>query len=391
MVLDVALEAELGGRIAEQVEESLLNSDNQICAVYGSRCVDERLSDPTVGSLLLPWRNSLCLIDLILRSHHISDAGFEGICSYIYSFDVPMLRTLDLEGNDITGTCIGSLNLGSAQCSIETLNLSSNPLGSIGGTIIAEALPSNNRLKHLFVNNCEFPLNTLILITTSMVSVQLESPSALSVSQISTLELDRPLLWCESNKQEEGSDHLSRLVMLASKSSLSSLSLKYFNMQNFGAQILAESMYRSFGSIVSLNLECNAIGVAGAEALATFIILQSQDARGGKNTTCLRVLKLANNKISNEGAAAMAEALLNNTTLEELTLTNNGISHGLVAIGKALEKNNTIRTLTLFGNDFDMDSGKIFNDLQSNRFTYLNISIDIKVYIIDGQYMVAEK
>jgi Ran GTPase-activating protein (RanGAP) involved in mRNA processing and transport len=160
-------------------------------------------------------------------------------------------------------------------------------------------------------------------------------------------------------------------------------------MQNFGAQILAESMYRSYGSIMSLNLEGNAIGVAGAEAIATFIILQSQESiKFGK---CLKVLKLANNKISNEGAAAMADALITNTTLEELTLKNNGISHGLVAIGKALEKNNTLGRLTLFGNDFDMESGKIFNDLQNNRFAYLNISIDIQVYIIDGKYMVAEK
>jgi len=304
-----------------------------------------------------------------------------------------MLRTLDLEGNDITGNCINKLNLGTSLCPIEKLNLSSNPLGSIGGAIIADALPNNNRLKHLIVNNCEFPLNTLILITTSMVSLQLESPSVLSVTPIATLELDRPLLWCESNKQEEGGDHLSRLLMLASKSPLSSLSLKYFNMQNFGAQILAESMYRSYGSIVSLNLECNAIGVAGAEALATFIILQSKDARGGKNSTatCLRVLKLANNKISNEGAAAMAEALMSNTTLEELTLSNNGISTGLVSIGRALEKNNTIRKITLFGNDFDMESGKIFDDLQTSRFEYLNVSIDISVYVIDGTYMVAQK
>ena len=282
MVLDITLEAELGRKIAEQVEESLLTSDNQSCAVYGSRCVDKRLSDPTISSLVLSWSsNSLCIINLILRSHHISDAGFDAICSYIYSFDIPMLTVLDLEGNDITGNCISKLNLGTAQCPIEILNLSSNPLGPIGGTVIADAITNNHRLKHLSINNCEFPLNTLILITTSMVSVQLKSPSVVNVCQIATLELDRPLLYCESNKQEEGSDHLSRLLMAASKSPLSSLSLKYFNMQNFGAEILAESIYRSYGSITSLNLECNAIGVAGAEALATFIILQSKDAREG--------------------------------------------------------------------------------------------------------------
>lgn len=87
----------------------------------------------------------------------------------------------------------------------------------------------------------------------------------------------------------------------------------------------------------------------------------------------------------------MAEALMNNNTLEELTLNNNGISQSLVNIGRALEINNTIRKITLFGNDFDMQSGKIFNDLQTNRFPYLSISIDIQVYFIDGKYMVAEK
>jgi hypothetical protein len=390
--MDYDVGVSLGKGVAVQVEDSMYNSSNESCTVYGNRCGnDKRLDDPLLCTLLTSWsKGSLCLQHLTLRSHSISDSGFEAICTYIYGFNDPILRTLDLEGNDITGNCISKLDLGSSRCSIELLNLSSNPLGILGGQVIADALTSNVNLHHLYLNNCEFPLNTLILLATSMVSLQLEySPTIQRVCPLVTLELDRPLLWCESNKQEEGSEHLSRLMMLASKSPLSSLSLRYFNMQNFGAQILAESMYRSYGSIMSLNLEGNAIGVAGAEAIATFIILQSQESiKFGK---CLKVLKLANNKISNEGAAAMAQALITNTTLEELTLTNNGISHGLVAIGKALEKNNTLGRLTLFGNDFDMESGKIFNGLQNNRFTYLNISIDIQVYIIDGNYMVAEK
>lgn len=389
--MDLSLAEEVGSSVADQIEQSLSYSGNEGITVNGSKCNGgKRLTDPLINTLVTSWsRNSLCLQHLSLRSHHISDVGFEAICTYIYGFNTPMLSTLDLEGNDITGNCMSKLDLGSALCPIETLNLSSNPLGSVGGAVISEALASSTRLKHLYLNNCEFPLNTLILLATSMVSSQLEDTPALPrVCPIATLELDRPLLWCESNKQEEGSDHISRLMMLASKSPLSSLSLKFFNMQNFGAQILAESMYRSYGSIVSLNLESNAIGVAGAEAIATFIILQTKEAK--RFSKCLRVLKLANNKIGDEGAVAIADALSTNTSLEEVTLKNNGISRGLVAVGRALEKNNSLRKITLFGNDFDMESGKIFMDLQT-RFSYLSVSVDIQVYVIDGKYMVAEK
>ena len=54
-----------------------------------------------------------------------------------------------------------------------------------------------------------------------------------------------------------------------------------------------------------------------------------------KNNTTLENLSLSNNQIGNDGAKNIAEALKINTTLEKLSLSNNQIGQqGAIAIAK---------------------------------------------------------
>ena len=84
------------------------------------------------------------------------------------------------------------------------------------------------------------------------------------------------------------------------------------------------------------------------------------------------------------------QALESNTSLKELSLKSNKINVALSKLGTALYENNTLQSLSLFGNDFNQDSGKIFSELIANRLSYVGLVLDIKVYKVDGKFMIAE-
>ena len=89
-------------------------------------------------------------------------------------------------------------------------------------------------------------------------------------------------------------------------------------------------------------LYSNNIGVAGAEALGSYLIQKPNNS--------LEILRLSYNCISDEGANAMAEAISTNRVLAELTLKHNKLHEkGILALGNALYSNNTLQLLTLVG------------------------------------------
>jgi Ran GTPase-activating protein (RanGAP) involved in mRNA processing and transport len=94
--------------------------------------------------------------------------------------------------------------------------------------------------------------------------------------------------------------------ILESNRSLRALSLKYHDCMDHDARLITNALYSNH-SLIHLNLECNKIGVAGAEALASNMI------RKGINS--LQFLGLSYNFVSNGGAIALAEEIKQNTYL----------------------------------------------------------------------------
>lgn len=146
---------------------------------------------------------------------------------------------------------------------------------------------NNQILKQLILNNCNFELNGLILFTSNL----------LHNDSLQTLSLNRPLL--TNIKEELIIDHIHRVLL--SNQHLTDLSLKYYNIYDFGAKLLSESLLRN-NYMISLNLECNHINVAGAEAIASYLL--------DKPKNCLQFLGLSYNRVSNDGAIALAEVSL---------------------------------------------------------------------------------
>jgi len=106
-----------------------------------------------------------------------------------------------------------------------------------------------------------------------------------------------------------------------------------------------------------LELANNKIGNEGASALA----------EGLQTNTTITVLNLANNKIGNEGASALAQVLQTNTTITVLDLANNQIGNeGAAALAEVLQTNTTITVLNLVGNE-DIDPR--FNEVVFEHIT----------------------
>lgn len=172
-------------------------------------------------------------------------------------------------------------------CSLTSLNLSSNPISKKGQQTLAEMIANNRTLKHLSLNSCSFDIQTLISVCAYLYENQ----------TLQTLLLDRPIL--TKTKENDIADHFHRI--LTRQTNLTSLSFKYHNINDKGACLFAEALNINH-SLISLNLECNKIGVMGAEALASNLII--------KQNRSLQFLGLSFNEINDNGAIALAEVSL---------------------------------------------------------------------------------
>ena len=161
------------------------------------------------------------LENLSLCNHRISDKGLALICSDVIGPQkkVQQLFHLNLEGNDISGTNISELLLDTEDCPLLSLNLSHNPLDLTAGMIIADGLRTNRNMQSLILNNCGFELSVIVAF-----GVALRQNSFLKV-----LNLDRPLS-DRTTVQEEGVDHLSRLLSRQSVCTLYTLVIEVLSL-----------------------------------------------------------------------------------------------------------------------------------------------------------------
>jgi Ran GTPase-activating protein (RanGAP) involved in mRNA processing and transport len=369
----------LSAQLITSLTDALLYSELREIYIYGGRC-GYRLTDEDLNTLCVAISSSsIELESLCLPYHRIGDNGLEYICTTFFS-STGKLQRLDLEGNDISANGMKALKFALGKdCSLLSLNLSGNRLEENGGMILSETFSLNESLRQVFINNCGFSLLATIGICTALGEKG-------SFSVIEEFEINRPIV-PKYMPGEESCDHFSRII--GHTSSLRHLSLKYHSITDLGSRLIAQNLNRA-DAMVSLNLECNRIGVAGAEALASYLIGQ---ARNGKPS--LEALYLSHNMISDQGAIALAEAIQENKNLKCLTLKTNSVkTEGLSALSFAIQKNNTLEYLSIFGNEFSSKGegnvGQLFHSLIDQRLPYIPLEIDIRTYIVDGEYMIAE-
>ena len=169
-------------------------------------------------------------------------------------------------------------------CPLQYLNLSSNPLSPTGQGNIANMLVHNQTLQHLFINACSIELTPLVQICSAVYENQ----------ALITLAIDRPIL--TKTREGEVIHHISRIIL--QHPSMQSISMKYHGLTDREIRVIIESLNVS-QQLISLNLECNSIGVAGAEALASNLLINHH--------RCIQYLGLAYNMVGDDGAIALAE------------------------------------------------------------------------------------
>ena len=116
-----------------------------------------------------------------------------------------------------------------------------------------------------------------------------------------------------------------------------------------GANFSSPALVVDLEGCTTLSLSSNTIGPSGAAAIAEAL----------KNNTALTYLRLDSNSIGASGAAAIAEVLKGNTALTSLHLNSNNIGDiGAVAIVEALKSNTALTYLNLYNNNIG-DSGAV--------------------------------
>ena len=245
-------------QISETIANHLRFTNLQSLELRGNKC-GFRLEDEHIGVIAICLQQSSAqLRSLSLSYHMITSTGLQFIANSLLGGIVNQeeitLTRLDLEGNGIDDNGLRHLQLHDSRlCPLTYLNLSGNPLGENGGMVLADSLRTNVTIEELIVNNCDFTLTALVGISNGVGEQGYDSA-------FKTIEINRPIV-PQYAPGEESIEHFSRL--LGKIPLLSHVSLKYHVMLDSGARLFAENLGKT-ELMISLNLECNKIGVAGA-------------------------------------------------------------------------------------------------------------------------------
>lgn len=142
--------------------------------------------------------------------------------------------------------------------------------------------------------------------------------------------------------------------MFQNNEGLQKLSIRKHRLRDDGIYIIMEHLLENTNLKV-LDLNCNEISFKGCEAISKYL----------RSEACsLESLHIANNKCSDYGAKAIAQALAVNKSLIHLDMTYNSINDlGLTLFAQSLGHNSTLMSFKIFGNNFGQECLKLFAQL----------------------------
>jgi hypothetical protein len=142
-------------------------------------------------------------------------------------------------------------------------------------------------------------------------------------------------------------DNDLKKVSIALKNNTSAVSLYLYNcnISDDGAIYIA-NIIRNNPKISILRLDNNKIGPKGAQIIAAAL----------KNNSTISILEIHKNNIGPEGARAFAE-IINTTKIKELNIDENNIGDkGMEAFVRVLGENTTLEKLSLYNNGINIDT-----------------------------------
>lgn len=213
--------------------------------------------------------------------------------------------------------------------SLAYLNLNGNKIKTNGAMMVTELLFTHDKLLSLNLGNNKIDHDGIIGILSVLNS---------SNYTLEELNLENPVYKtiCQSVAIHFGK-------MFQNNVGLQKISMRKHQLRDEGLYIIMEHLLEN-NTLKVLDLNANEISFRGCEAIAKYL----------RSDNCsLESLHIANNKVSDYGAKAIAQALAVNKKLIHLDMTYNQINDlGLTFFAQALSQNNTLMSFKIFGNNF---------------------------------------
>lgn len=325
---------------AEMTSITCRDIDTFTSKLPGPNCDDGGGFDVDGPGWLL--RGPTALRSLSLSSSDISSYGIEALASALAANANTRLAVLDLGSNCIrdSGAAALARALEPNTTSLHSLDLSMGAIGARGAEALANVLKSNSTLTSLNLSYNDISTKGVAAITAA-----LTSNTTLKHLNLSKTYTDQLQGTKNSRAHAHAHAHASPLDALASNKSLESLSLACNGIGEKGAEALCKMLRSPTNKLVSLDLAGNDIrlssdggvhlltAVAQSVTLETFDVSRAitTDGQGdlqwpwtaaglvGKtfaqvlaSNRSLKILRLANCGIDEDGARALAKAILYN-------------------------------------------------------------------------------
>jgi Ran GTPase-activating protein (RanGAP) involved in mRNA processing and transport len=323
---------------AEQIATALLQGNKHLTSLDLSSNKIGPLGAKHIGWML---RFTHTLEELFLSDNIVGDEGVASLSEGLQRDEhaVSNLHRLELNWNEISDVGAGHLaQVLSENAVLKSLSLASNAIGDRGVVAIAGTLPSDLGLQYLDIS-----------------SNQVEDAGAKVLAQV----LCRPeckvvLQWKENNLTSEGNDRLNHVAVF--RKNLAGWLGRQLGLiekqRSLSLYLLSETVGDAEIEVLSTHLAkyqpiVPAIYAGGNRITDESIQALTNDVLAG-NTVNLQRIYLQNTRMSDFGAGMLAQALLSNSTLTVLSLTNCNITYeGAEKLANGLRRNSTLTRLDL--------------------------------------------
>ena len=293
----------------------------------------------------------------------------EGIKSLV-KVSPPILQTIEvlhLQSNKLNAEALHVFSTVIPKLtSLQVLNLALNPIGDGGAVeLIGTLCHCNTPLKYLNLYGTGIGEEDCASLTILISSTDLETLdvsknnlSSNSVTSIMNGILQNNTirtLWMSSSQFSVDNCTSLSSILQQPMCQLKKLSIAWCNIDSVGALQLAAGLTHN-QSLEVINISDNPIGDTGAAALCDAI----------SNNTILRYLSMSRCKITSKGFIEVSSSL---TNLQELYMGGNSLGmDGAKAVSKMITDNNTLKSLDLSHDDsFGEGVDIIISSLQSNN------------------------
>mmetsp|Transcript_26353 Transcript_26353/g.46667 ORF Transcript_26353/g.46667 Transcript_26353/m.46667 type:complete len:449 (-) Transcript_26353:55-1401(-) len=301
---------------------------------------------------------------LDLSYNQITDDGAIQLASGFLGPRAKRLTALSLRSNSIGPVGCSALCGALSRCpTLQRLDLSQNPLGKKGGLMLVELLRVSPALLELLMADTEANIDVLVSLAATLLTFE---------SNLKVCDIQNPRI---NTLQEDHTIHLGR--MLRVNTHISELYLGKHKFRDDGIRQLVDFLLENKVLRV-LDLRCNELGAEGAHHLGKLLASDCQ----------LLSLNLNGNRIgekgNSNGAKALAEGLMNNTTLRHLDLNHNMLSGpALELLGAAVEQSRSLEVLELFHSHWDQASSYKFHQILNHRSRALPLKADFVTSEVD--------